>query len=339
MIKFVHRILQIKRYNSSSLTKEIDLLAVISCTLVGYFLLFPSHAKGAAHHVDTLSIVDSTKIEVFNKPYFQPNLASLQAEPAVLDDLELSSCISGYVWLDDDENGIMGANETGVENVLVKLYDFAGRPSGTSITDDNGYFKFFALRAGQYNIEFIQPLGYDFTIQEDGANDDRVSIADPTTGWGQTVASECVEDETEEQVVAAGLVTLVNEGPTVVDLLSFTARQDGDAIVVRWQTGAEVDTQGFDLYRSTTGHLNDDAVLVTNERIPARGSEDDIVTTYEYRDISVLEGVIYSYWLKETETSGNIIDYGPAHAQIQAASQVTEPSPAPRQVYLPLITR
>ncbi|MCB0114172.1 MAG: DUF11 domain-containing protein, partial [Caldilineaceae bacterium] len=59
--------------------------------------------------------------------------------------------------------------------------------------------------------------------------------------------------------------------PTAVTLLSFAATPEGNALRVSWVTGAEIDSWGFHLWRSLSAR-RDEAVRVTEQLIPARGS-------------------------------------------------------------------
>jgi hypothetical protein len=82
--------------------------------------------------------------------------------------------------------------------------------------------------------------------------------------------------------------------------------------VVRWVTGAELNTWGFELYRSATGSRAD-AVKVTTSAILARGSASG-GAEYSWSDTGAEAGVRYSYWLAERETGGTVNEYGPAVA-------------------------
>ena len=53
------------------------------------------------------------------------------------------------------------------------------------------------------------------------------------------------DGEVEDYVVS------VTTEPAAVDLASFTAELSGDAVTVRWATTSELDTAGYQLYRST----------------------------------------------------------------------------------------
>ncbi|MEM7530713.1 MAG: SdrD B-like domain-containing protein [Chloroflexota bacterium] len=118
--------------------------------------------------------------------------------------------------------------------------------------------------------------------------------------------------------------------PTAIELLSFTARASDDGIEVRWVTGAEVDTNGFSLYRSSNGN-RDSAAAVTDRLIQSGGP---LGSEYSFMDTSAVGGVTYTYWLVETENDGTEIDYGPVVEQAFTAGPTQT-----NFVFLPVVNR
>ncbi|MEX0678238.1 MAG: SdrD B-like domain-containing protein [Pirellulales bacterium] len=71
------------------------------------------------------------------------------------------SGISGYVYLDLDNDGVKDPGEVGIGGVTVFLKDAGGRPTGaTAVTDANGYYQFTGLYPGTYGVGELQPAGY-----------------------------------------------------------------------------------------------------------------------------------------------------------------------------------
>jgi uncharacterized repeat protein (TIGR01451 family) len=118
-------------------------------------------------------------------------------------------------------------------------------------------------------------------------------------------------------------------GTTAIELLQFTATREGATIQVRWVTGAELDTWGFHLYRSTDGSRAN-AVRVTPELIIGRGRGQE-QTVYTWIDRDVAEGTSYTYWLQEIELDGSTHEYGPAAR--------TAPQRDGGRIFLPLVIR
>lgn len=95
------------------------------------------------------------------------------------------------VWEDVDMNGLQLLGPDGltliepiVAGVTVNLYRCGEEsPFKTGVTNDvNGMIAFSGLEAGDYQVEFILPEGYVFTLPNVGSNDDIDSDADPETG-------------------------------------------------------------------------------------------------------------------------------------------------------------
>lgn len=69
--------------------------------------------------------------------------------------------ISGYVYVDANQNGTRDSGESPIAGVTVQLLDASGNYTGTStITDANGYYSFSGLRPGTYGVKELQPAGY-----------------------------------------------------------------------------------------------------------------------------------------------------------------------------------
>jgi uncharacterized repeat protein (TIGR01451 family) len=96
--------------------------------------------------------------------------------------------------------------------------------------------------------------------------------------------------------------------PTAIVLTEFRLVATSTGWDILWSTGAEVNTRGFLIYRSTAGR--DKAQLLTPLPIPARGSSTS-GASYRFSDHTALVGIDYSYWLVEIELDGTFTEYGP----------------------------
>jgi hypothetical protein len=228
--------------------------------------------------------------------------------------------MGSLVWYDTNGNGIRDRGEAGVPDVTVTLYDQGNHPIATTTTDSNGSYQFASLAPGEYTIGFSSlPPGFTFTIPNRGGDDGNDSDVNPATGRTGPITLATGENNA---TIFAGLIN-----PTAITLTSFTATWQGDQVVVRWATGAEWRTWGFQLYRSTDG-TRANAVLVTPQLIPARGSNSG--ASYTWVDTNVQSGSHYTYWLVETEVDGTTQEYGPVRP-------TSTPTIAPYAMYLPLI--
>ncbi len=90
--------------------------------------------------------------------------------------------------------------------------------------------------------------------------------------------------------------------PIVVDLVSFTAEQVGEGVLLRWKTASEINQAGFNIYRRAAG---EEAFSRINERIifsdPANSTTG---AEYSYIDHPDSEGQFF-YKLQSVELDGS----------------------------------
>jgi serine-aspartate repeat-containing protein C/D/E len=73
----------------------------------------------------------------------------------------LPASISGYVYVDADNDGVRDSGESPIGNVAVALLDSSGNATGkTTTTDDTGFYRFDNLAPGIYGVKETQPSGY-----------------------------------------------------------------------------------------------------------------------------------------------------------------------------------
>jgi len=84
------------------------------------------------------------------------------------------AAVGDYVWIDRNGNGIQDeATIDGLNGVTVNLYSIAGGKTnlyGTQVTTfssagNPGYYNFYGVPPGQYQIQFVPPVGDTFTTQ------------------------------------------------------------------------------------------------------------------------------------------------------------------------------
>ena len=88
------------------------------------------------------------------------------------------STIGDYVWFDQNVNGIQDANEQGVPDVNVQLFDANGILLKEAFTDQNGNYSFGDIGAGDYEIVFSAFANFQFTIQYADSDDQADSNVD-----------------------------------------------------------------------------------------------------------------------------------------------------------------
>lgn len=93
-------------------------------------------------------------------------------------------------------------------------------------------------------------------------------------------------------------------GPLYVDLISFDSRLTKRGVGLKWETAAEIDVLGFDIFRA---RIRDDGSLgktvkINDSLIPSTGGS-TYGNTYKLLDKDVRSGASYRYFLKAVELS------------------------------------
>jgi len=96
---------------------------------------------------------------------------------------------------------------------------------------------------------------------------------------------------------------------TPITLKRFTAIQKPSGVLVEWETGVEINTLGFYLYRSSDG-ARATASRVMPNLLAARGSSSG-GERYSFLDTGAMPGGGHTYWLVEVERGGQTNEYGP----------------------------
>jgi SdrD B-like domain/Secretion system C-terminal sorting domain len=104
-----------------------------------------------------------------------------------LDDFSISSpitcgtgSISNFVWNDANMNGVQDLGEAGMTGVVVTLKDDNGTTITTTTTNASGNYIFSNLPAGNYQVAFTTPTGFNPTWYDLGGDDTKDS--DPIGG-------------------------------------------------------------------------------------------------------------------------------------------------------------
>jgi hypothetical protein len=117
----------------------------------------------------------------------------------------LLGALGNYVWNDTDRDGQQDAGETGVEGVLVVLYDGLGNALDSTTTDNTGHYMFNNLPAGEYQVGFYNiPSGTTFTNANQGSD-----VTDSDAGVGGLSGVINLSAGEVDTTVDAGIVPLL----------------------------------------------------------------------------------------------------------------------------------
>lgn len=70
------------------------------------------------------------------------------------------ACLSGYVYHDENDNGVFESQEDPIPGATVRLLNSAAGVIATATTDGTGFYQFCGLRADTYTVVETQPTGY-----------------------------------------------------------------------------------------------------------------------------------------------------------------------------------
>ena len=163
------------------------------------------------------------------------------------------------------------------------------------------------LAVAAYGENYTSDPTYVYTSTDSGANWTPETSAG-ARDWNSVASSS---DGTKLAAGAWKGYIYTGTSPTSIDLISFKAAPAGSGILLKWQTGAEIDTVGFHLWRvdATDG----DYSRITRSVIPAKG---DLVSGafYSYGDSGVNPGERFFYALEDMDQNGVGTFHGPVSA-------------------------
>ena len=102
--------------------------------------------------------------------------------------------------------------------------------------------------------------------------------------------------------------------PTAVVLLTFTGVADNEVVHLAWETAAEIDTLGFNLYRADA--LSGPRSRINAALIPSQSPGSVFGATYAFTDATVMPEREYFYWLEDVDTNNMATLHGPVSVQV-----------------------
>jgi len=99
-----------------------------------------------------------------------------------------TSGLSGLVWMDEDQDGILSNNESRLEGIIITLYDIDANYITETTSDIGGRYLFNNLPLGGYLVQFELPSDLTFTSAYNG-------------GLGSVIDSDVVNEDGWTEVV------------------------------------------------------------------------------------------------------------------------------------------
>jgi len=112
------------------------------------------------------------------------------------------------------------------------------------------------------------------------------------------------------------------EGPTSVRVNSFSATQNGNGILLSWNTGGELHNLGFNVYREGNGQRTQlNPSLIAGSALLMRAAlEQHGAKSYGWMDPAPTAGALY--WLEDVDLNGTHTMHGPVVVQAAAIQPV-----------------
>jgi CSLREA domain-containing protein/uncharacterized repeat protein (TIGR01451 family) len=139
----------------------------------------------------------------------------------------------------------------------------------------------------------------------------RVAAGDPLVGTATDAEGNTSEFSVPVTVAA----------PAAAQLAGFSATQEGEQVLLQWETVSEQGNAGFHLYRSTSPDSEGErlnAALIASE---APNSSQGFA--YQWVDNDVEVGTTYYYWLEAVDLNGTTSRYGPASVEVNTPTALT----------------
>jgi Peptidase family C25/Lamin Tail Domain len=143
----------------------------------------------------------------------------------------------------------------------------------------------------------------DLTLNSIGAGSTRPGSATTTMSWTQ--------NNSQPWVIEA--ISLIPLAPTEVEVASFDALQTNAGVLLRWETGYEVNNLGFNLYREQNGkrtRLNP-SLIAGSALMTGQGTRLTAGQSYSWLDSSSRNRESVQYWLEDTDLNGTRKLHGP----------------------------
>ena len=217
-----------------------------------------------------------------------------------------STSVQGTIFNDRNHNGWRESGESGMPDITVQMFTAGGVLAAEQTSFADGRYSFELADNQQYYLQFSKPIGFSFS-PKDKANDDAIdSDVDPYSG--KTDLFSLASKEALKNIDAG-----IFEEPTVAWISDFRAARDATGrICIYWETGVELDIIGFNVYRSSSNYMNDEAI--NPELIFASTPGGFEGNAYEYKDQTAGLSTAYFYWLEVIRGSGPLM-YGPVFVE------------------------
>ena len=192
--------------NGSADQVEVDLVAMVNNVAAGTTMTNTAMASTSAPGSNTVGLESSTS-----------SAATLT---------EVKSSVSGTVFLDNNDDGVLDGADVGMAGVTVKLLQGGVATGATAVTNAVGNYSFTGLNLGNYCVQVVAPTGDGFSVVGTNSSAALDSIVS-TTGVTPAVAVQPGANSPNQN---AGLYVPVSlSGLVFTDVNADGTQEAGDA--------------------------------------------------------------------------------------------------------------
>ena len=139
----------------------------------------------------------------------------------------------------------------------------------------------------------------------------------------------CIYHGAPGGVGMAGTITVNDVIP--VELTSFKAFLNENAVILKWQTATETNNYGFEVERATTGSLNNTGINWNKIGFIKGGNNSTVIKNYEFADKNVPASGSFLYRLKQLDFDGTFkySDFAEVQINTPAKFELSQNFPNP----------
>ena len=170
-----------------------------------------------------------------------------------------------------------------------------------------------SVSAGTSNVPFSVPTG----------------VLPASSGKSHTTSASASAHRRAARSASTGFVTggevedyQFTFSPLAVTLADFSAVQQGDFVLLTWETNSELNNRGFNLYRGTSEAGPDRQLNETLIPSQSQGNPGGFIYTWEDR-ADLVPGTTYFYWVEDVDISGAATLHGPVSVDFTVPTAVT----------------
>jgi hypothetical protein len=232
---------------------------------------------------------------------------------------EPSYALGNLVWEDTSNDGHKDSIENGIDGITLVLHrdldgdgvlDAADPIIGRTTTSGGGLYSFPNLPNGTY---IVQVTDEDNLLASHTWTDglDNTDNESQVTTYAVTIS--------DGDVLYADFGFYIDDDPTSVSLVSFTATPEDGSILLEWETASEINNLGFYLYRAESP--DGPQTQINESPIPSKAPGSPGGALYDFSDNMVSPDITYYYWLEALDIYAGPTMHGPVEATIQSYTQ------------------